>query len=249
MEANAVEPVRFASTMIARLSSELRSRRLSVLAGKSLQTACHIEPSIWEDFADCWNNLTQDKYMGDDGRYRFRRYGAFELDYAEGVLQLLPHAPYVQPSYINKLNGDVARHFDPLESRFVDNRFLEGLLRSLAQVFDAVQGYSSKWNIRLHPYRIRASPQHPGMPTPEGLHRDGVDFIVTMMIKRHNVAGGETSITDSNGRLLCRYTLMQPQDLILIDDTMTMHSVTPVRPLEPGELAFRDVLVIAYTRC
>lgn len=248
MEAATLAPVRIALPIIAHLSEELRNRQFSVLSGRAVQAACDIDPASWNEFANCWNNLPQDKYMGDNGNYRFRRYGAFELDHADGVLHQLPHGPYQQPAYINKLNGDIERHFEPLESRFVENPFLSGLLLSLAHVFDQVEGSGGKWNIRLHPYRIRASAHAPGNPTPEGLHRDGVDYIVTMMVRRHNVEGGETYITDVAGKLMCRYTLTDPLDLMLADDVRTMHGVTKVLPHEPKREAFRDVLVIAYTR-
>ncbi|SFA90427.1 hypothetical protein SAMN04515620_10764 [Collimonas sp. OK607] len=248
MEIEASAPIKIVPLIIDHLSGELRSRLFTVLSGRAVQAACDVDLAAWNEFAACWNNLPQDKYMGDNGSYRFRRYGAFELDAADGVLQQLPHGPYVQPSYINKLNGDIARHFEPLEQHFVDNPFLSGLLLSLAQVFDQVDGGSGKWDIRLHPYRIRASSHTPGNPTPEGLHRDGVDYIVTMMVRRHNVAGGETYITDVAGKLMCRYTLTDPMDLMLADDARTMHGVTKVLPVEERREAFRDVLVIAYTR-
>jgi len=248
MEIDVLAPIRIAPPIIDHLSNELRRRQFSVMSGRAVQAACDVDPATWDEFASCWNNLPQDKYMGDNGSYRFRRYSAFELDGADGVLRQLPHEPYVQPSYINKLNGDVARHFEPLEQHFIDNPFLSGLLLSLAQVFDRVDGGSGKWNIRLHPYRIRASSHVPGNPTPEGLHRDGVDYIVTMMVRRHNVVGGETYITDVAGKLMCRYTLTDPMDLMLADDARTMHGVTKVLPHEAKREAFRDVLVIAYTR-
>ncbi|AMO99451.1 biofilm formation and stress response factor family protein [Collimonas arenae] len=248
MEIDALAPIKLAPPIIDHLSSEVEARLFSVLSGRALQAACDVDPATWDEFAACWNNLPQDRYMGDNGSYRFRRYGAFELDHAEGVLHQLPHGPYQQPGYINKLNGDVARHFEPLERHFVESPFLSGLLLSLAQVFDQVQGRGGRWNIRLHPYRIRASAHTPGNPTPEGLHRDGVDYIVTMMVRRHNVLGGETYITDVAGKLMCRYTLTDPMDLMLADDARTMHGVTKVLPLEPKREAFRDVLVIAYTR-
>lgn len=248
MEIEASAPIKIAPLIIDHLSGELRSRLFTVLSGRAVQAACDVDLAAWNDFAACWNNLPQDKYMGDNGSYRFRRYGAFELDATDGVLRQMPHGPYVQPSYINKLNGDIARHFEPLEQHFVDNPFLSGLLLSLAHVFDQVDGGSGKWDIRLHPYRIRASFHTPGDPTPEGLHRDGVDYIVTMMVRRQNVAGGETYITDVAGKLMCRYTLTDPMDLMLADDARTMHGVTKVLPFEEKREAFRDVLVIAYTR-
>jgi hypothetical protein len=186
--------------------------------------------------------------MGDNGTYRYRRYGAFDLERAWGERRLRPHGPYRQAASINALNGDVDRIFDPLEPVFVDSPLLSGLLHSLAAVFEATDGVSGGWDIRLHPYRIVARPGVPGSPTPEGLHRDGVDYIVTLMVERRNVMGGETMVTDPDGKVLERVTLTEPMDLVVADDAATKHAVTKVEPIIPDQPATRDVLVIAYTR-
>lgn len=233
---------------VASVSDELRVNACSFIGGEALQSACAVSADHWNDFADCWNQLTLDQYMGDNGTYRFRRYGEFELDHPEGTLRQLPHGPYEQPSYINPLNGGIKRYFDPLEQRFVDNPFLNDLLRSLADICNRAQGENSKWNIRLHPYRIRANKETVGKPTPEGIHRDGVDFIVTLMIGRNNVMGGQTSITDPKERLLYTYTLTHPMDMVVANDALTMHGVSPIRCDDPERAAWRDVLVIAFTR-
>ncbi|WP_435846967.1 2OG-Fe dioxygenase family protein [Streptomyces eurythermus] len=51
---------------------------------------------------------------------------------------------------------------------------------------------------------------------------------------------------DSGAHLLTT-TLSEPGDLLLGDDRRTLHSVTPVHPVDPALPAHRDVLVIAYT--
>ncbi|WP_148714309.1 2OG-Fe dioxygenase family protein [Chitinolyticbacter meiyuanensis] len=244
---DAVAPMSLADTMSAGLVTALRSKQYAFVPGRSLQAACGLEPEVWAEFADCWERLTLDHYMGDGGRYRYRRYGAFLLG-AHGELVLQPHGPYEQPRYINTLNGGVARHFDPLEPSFVHNRFLRGLLRALGRAFDAAEGTNAPWLVRLHPYRIRADGAMLGQPTPEGLHRDGVDFICTLMVERHNVEGGETRITDAAGNLLHALTLSDPLDLLVANDVTTMHGVSPITAARPDRAAWRDVLVIAYAR-
>ena len=41
-----------------------------------------------------------------------------------------------------------------------------------------------------------------GKPTSEGLNRDGVDFVLMVLLKRTNVNGGKTIITDENKKIL-----------------------------------------------
>ena len=37
-------------------------------------------------------------------------------------------------------------------------------------------------------------------------------------------------------------------DMVVGDDLQTLHAVSPVMPLERGETAWRDVLVVAFTQ-
>ena len=87
-----------------------------------------------------------------------------------------------------------------------------------------------------------------GNPTPEGLHRDGVDYIVSMLVSRSNVEGGETTITNNDREVLWQRTLQRPLDIMVGLDAQTLHSVTPVTPLDPQRPAWRDVLVVAFTK-
>jgi hypothetical protein len=53
--------------------------------------------------------------------------------------------------------------------------------------------------VELHQFRIEAGDGEAGLPTPEGAHRDGVDWVIVMLVDRHNVASGVTDIF-ANGR-------------------------------------------------
>lgn len=240
--------IRFEKTVERQMVRDLKQKKFTFVSAIEAKKSCFFSNADWMDFADCWNRLALDRYMGDNGTYRYRRYSQFEISDPDSGLLRLPHTSYEQPSYINKLNGGINREFDPLEDYFVDNPIFDGLLRSFAQVFDDTLGETVNWNIRLHPYRIIANDGAPGSPTPEGLHRDGVDFIVTLLVKRNNIIGGETTITDTSGSVLLTMTLTNPMDIIVADDAMTMHGVTVVEKDSREREAYRDVLVIAYTR-
>jgi hypothetical protein len=230
-----------------RFGSKLSDERFLLLTGNALSGILAVTPGDMATFADHWPRLTRDNHMGDGGTYRFRRYGEFEA-LPQSRRRQLPHGPYQQPEYINKLNGGISRLFDPLESSFVSNPVLNRLLDWLTCIYDKCEGSPQHWNIRLHPYRIVANPGKSGHPTPEGLHRDGVDYIVSMLVSRHNVEGGESTITNNQGLVLEQWTLLRPMDIMIGQDATTMHAVTPVNPINPDEPAWRDVLVVAFTK-
>jgi hypothetical protein len=104
----------------------------------------------------------------------------------------------------------------------------------------------ASWAIELHQFRIEAQLGEAGLPTPEGMHRDGVDFVLVLLIGRKNIASGTTTIHDLDHRLLGSFTLTEPLDAALVDDRRVFHGVTPVQPIVPEAPAFRDVLVVTY---
>ncbi|HEV2097490.1 MAG TPA: 2OG-Fe dioxygenase family protein, partial [Stellaceae bacterium] len=104
------------------------------------------------------------------------------------------------------------------------------------------------WHVELHQFRIEAQAGQHGHPTPEGMHRDGVDWVLVLMVRRQNIASGKTTIYDLAKRPLGSFTLTQPLDSALVDDSRVFHGVTAVVPLDPLLPAYRDVLVVTYRR-
>ena len=104
------------------------------------------------------------------------------------------------------------------------------------------------WHIEVHQFRIEARSGESGQPTPEGMHRDGVDFVLVLLIGRRNIQSGVTSIRGTDGRDLGSFTLAEPLDAAWVDDHRVMHGVTPVEPIDPAEPGFRDVLVVTFRR-
>lgn len=216
---------------------------LTAAQTKDLATA---DDQSWTNFAAEWDMLTPDSHMADGGTYRLRRYSRFTLNVETGQLTQLPHGPYRQSMVVNNLNGGIDRHFDPCTSSFCDNPVLQGLLPKLGKAFSRAHGATS-WDIKLHPYRIKASATAAGKPAPEGRHRDGVTFIMTMMINRHQISGGESAVYTNDGDRLATLTLTSPGEILMGDDRNTTHSVTPIHPRTLTGQGHRDVLVIAFT--
>ena len=105
---------------------------------------------------------------------------------------------------------------------------------------------TTRWKIEVHQFRIEAREGQAGRPTPEGLHRDGVDYVLVLLVNRRNIASGVTGIRDLQGTALSSFTLTTPFDAAIVDDQRVAHGVTPVEPLQPGEAAHRDVLVVTF---
>ena len=102
--------------------------------------------------------------------------------------------------------------------------------------------------MEVHQFRIEARSAEAGRPTPEGLHRDGVDWVLVLLINRENIASGVTTIHAAGGDMLGQFTLTAPFDAALVDDQRVAHGVTPVEPIDPSRPAYRDVLVVTFRR-
>ena len=105
---------------------------------------------------------------------------------------------------------------------------------------------SGTWHVEVHQFRIEARRGEAGRPTPEGSHRDGVDYVLVLLVNRTNIASGMTSVHDLAGTQLGEFTLTQPLDAALVDDARVLHGVTPVEPLDPATPGYRDVLVVTF---
>jgi hypothetical protein len=102
------------------------------------------------------------------------------------------------------------------------------------------------WHIECHQFRIEANSDELAKPTPEGVHRDGVDFVLVMMIKRQNISSGTTTMHDLEQNNLDSFTLTEPLDSAIVNDRRCMHGVTPIIPIDHLQPAYRDVLVITF---
>ena len=80
------------------------------------------------------------------------------------------------------------------------------------------------------------------------MHRDGVDYVLVLLVDRRNIASGTTTIHDLDKRTLGSFTLTDPLDSALVDDARCFHGVTPVEPENPAQPAYRDVLVVTFRK-
>jgi hypothetical protein len=203
------------------------------------------EFSDWAAFAASWDRLEPDTYMADQGRYRKRRHAVFSAD-TRGAIRREAHQPHYQSRDYNALNGGIERWFAPIEPLIGKGPSLAAILRFCRNFFGRRMGMPKNWHIEAHQFRIEARADAPGKPTPEGMHRDGVDYALVLMVKRANIESGTTLIHAPDGKMLGQFTLTTPFDAALVDDARVMHSVTPVTALDPALPAYRDVLVVTF---
>lgn len=199
----------------------------------------------WERFAASWDDLRRDEYMADGGRDRLRRHSIFSIPAGELAARLEPRQPHYQDRVYNALHGGIERWYEPVAPEVAAGATLPALLSFGAGFFRRLRPGAS-WRVEVHQFRIEATAGKAGRPTPEGVHRDGVDYAVALLVQRENVESGTTRVYAPDGRPLGGFTLSRPLDAAIVDDARVLHGVTPIAAIDPARPARRDVLVLTF---
>jgi hypothetical protein len=217
------------------------------VAGEAMRAALEATGPLtdWRRFTESWNMLDLDTYMADGGRYRRRRHAAYAAT-AGGPITRQRHQAHFQTTEYNPLHGGIERWFSPILPEIGEGPSLRTILTFCHGLFGRSAPRVDAWHIEVHQFRIEARPGEVGRPTPEGMHRDGVDFVLVLLVARSNIQSGTTSIHDLGRRQLGSFTLTDPFDAALVDDKRVYHGVTPVEPIDATLPAYRDVLVVTF---
>lgn len=100
----------------------------------------------------------------------------------------------------------------------------------------------------VHHVHTFVTPEEPvASNTPEGIHQDGADFIISaLVIERHQVEGGESRIYLDDRKEPALSTQLEVGQGIFQPDrgTRLWHDLTPIRLSPTGQYGFRSVIGI-----
>ncbi|HYR25581.1 MAG TPA: 2OG-Fe dioxygenase family protein [Aquabacterium sp.] len=222
----------------------LQQQGWAVIDAPHLLAWLHATPADAEALHTSWGDLPPDTHLRDGGHYRFRRHSCFTLDTASGTLTQTPHRAHWQPVTYNALHGGFERWFEPIAPAVCAHPMWQALLGQLGQMLARAKAVPT-WYIEAHQFRVDTTGGI-GRPTPEGAHRDGVDYVAVIMLERHGIKGAETRVFEAEGPRGVRFTLSQPWGTLLLDDERVIHESTPIQPL--GDHGWRDTLVLTFRR-
>jgi hypothetical protein len=223
------------------LAPRLESAGYALLLPAAAAAALELDLAGLDRLPATWERLPRDTYLRDGGHYRARRHSCFVLP-AGGALTPVAHRAHWQPTSYNALHGGMQRWFEPIEPSVSGAPAWQQLLTSLGELFARLRPVE-RWFIEAHQFRIDTRAGI-GRPTPEGAHRDGVDFVAVVLVRRSAVRGGETRVFEANGNRGVRFTMELPWSMLLMDDARVIHETTPIQA--DGEAGVRDTLVLTY---
>ena len=218
----------------------IKNEGFCVIDASTLSQTTGVSEDEFLGFQTYWDSLCIDNYLKDLGKYRSRRHSSYKVD--GGQTFLMPHRAHWQSLHYNALHGGISRMFQPIDDELNNSQPWMKLISSLTSFFPN-SNLSNPWYVEAHQFRINTFGGL-GRPTPEGAHRDGVDYVAVILVNRRFIKGGETRIFKIDGNEGLRFTLNQPWSLLLMDDRRMIHETTPIQ--DDGGTGYRDTLVLTF---
>ena len=209
------------------------------------------------DFLISYNNLPIDKYHNNnDPPTRLRRYANYTID----VSNTHNYDIYINDNNIFEQNvtddRGKPRTFELIESQFIKDHWILNLLTQMAAL--SVVNYNNQMmgkvinqknnriknvNISLHQVRQITYPNISAHNSPEGIHQDGADYIVSaFVLNRINISGGDSIIYNKDKEEIYR-TILYNGEGIYQEDKQQWHYIEPIQSMN-HTLGFRDILGI-----
>jgi hypothetical protein len=221
---------------------DVRARGYAVLPAAAVAALAQARDEDLDALRSGWDDLPPDAYLRDGGRYRSRRHSCFVVEGAQ--VRQVPHRAHWQSLDYNALHGGMLRMFEPIAAPTIAAPVWAGLLRGLGDWCSVLRG-AQPWYVEAHQFRIDTA-DGIGRPTPEGAHRDGVDFVAVILVRRHGIKGGETRVFQAQGPDGQRFTLLEPWSMLFLDDARVIHESTPIQPASDDAPGHRDTLVLTF---
>ncbi len=226
--------------------SELEAQAYSLVLAPTIV----VPPELvlaWEALRAAYPSLPLDEFLPGGLKYRFRRWGKAYYLPSTGEILPLPPADYFQSADINTVTGGIVRRFAPLLPDMVDNPFMQALIRfNMDQFPIRLDQRSAPWQVDIHLIRVVADSTGLGHPTPEGIHKDGAEFVTVHLVELDNAAGGDVTIYDNAKQPLFTFRLASLLDSYLFEDPRVWHAAGPIKPIDPARPAVRSILTFDY---
>ncbi len=195
-------------------------------------------------YRESFNDLGPDDYHPAESGGRTRRLGQYHATYdlktGDSVITKLKTELFLQGE-TNKLTGHIHRPFLSVEvdlKPYIKHGFVE------VNKIWPLTGYGNEWLINCHQIRVHAAQTQEGIPVPEGIHKDGAEFVIMACVARERVKGGISHIyEDENQPPVYGVTLM-PGQAVMVNDKEVFHMVSPLISVETH--GYRDMILMGF---
>ncbi|WP_414470951.1 2OG-Fe dioxygenase family protein [Microvirga sp. M2] len=206
-----------------------------------------LEPGpILLNYAPEFETLGPDVYHPAEKGGRSRRlaqhYATFDPKTGEVKVIRLMTQPFLQGE-TNKLTGHIERPIEPTLPTTDMTKYIEYGFKSIEERWP-LDGLENEWLVNCHLIRTHARGPQQGVPVPEGIHRDGVDFLIMGAVSRNGISGGVSHIYESPDQKPIFETTLMPGQAILVDDQKLYHMASSIVATD-GE-GHRDMILMGF---
>ncbi|KAJ6113875.1 hypothetical protein N7523_007192 [Penicillium sp. IBT 18751x] len=200
--------------------------------------------------------------------YRTLRSGRFSVDMKAGTIERLQRQPFILTTAENykRHDSDIPRDFGDFDENHQNNTVIQAMLVFKAWVTQNVPVLArpgvdyEKNTVLTEIFNVHTftNKEIQGYPALEGVHQDGSDHTMTVMLGSSNITS-DSGITFVHARdettgvqppetkmelLKGRYQHREFLDTLLFTDNSFKHSVTPVYARDKSQPSYRDMFVI-----
>jgi len=200
-------------------------------------------PVVNKDFLLSYHNLPIDLTNKNGFPIRTRRYANYNIKKKDNVFNIFYTGKDRFTQNVNDSRKE-ERVFPLIEEKFINDDFL---LRFMVQCcsLDQLKG-KKNFDISVHQVRQICYPGVESHNSPEGIHKDGADYIVSALVmNKYNIDGGESVVYDHEKNQIYNTVLKQGEG-IFQDDKRLWHYVTPITT-NNNYIGIRDILGLDIT--
>tara|TARA_B110001469_G_C9635679_1_gene318726 strand:- start:106 stop:879 length:774 start_codon:yes stop_codon:yes gene_type:complete len=175
---------------------------------------------------------------------RSRKYCNYRLDVRnknEFKLGIVDSDIFVQNTNDNR---NIPRKFQLIDKEIILSNWLTDYIGNIAALalLNKNDSKIKYCNVYTHQVRQIVTKDTESHNSPEGIHRDGVDYIVSaFVINKFNVNGGKSIIYDKNKNKIFETTLEENQG-IFQEDKELYHYVEKINVIDDNYFGYRDIL-------
>lgn len=150
-----------------------------------------------------------------------------------------------QASDYNNASGGYRRYYRQLPLDFIESPVSQRLLNNFKSLYDIPDGQL----VLLQVQTSQITEENEGKClTGQGIHSDGADKAMLVILKRSNVVGARSSVyTDVNGLApIVSPTALQEGEVLFWKDNEVYHYVEPAALSEKSKIGERTVLIAHY---
>lgn len=200
-----------------------------------------------EGVANSFDRLPHTEHK--DGGFRLRRYSVIELRTSfwnaktEAEITHMNHRDFKQDKEFNKHQGGMTRSFEEIEEEVLQSEAMKEICLTFKNAFNMIEGQE----IEIHQMRVITCGElfvHGTPVSPEGVHRDGFDYIAMVGVNRYNIDGGELLVYENKDSKPFIVRELEDGEIVMLRDNELWHNASPISKIDKSHEGHGDWFIL-----